>query len=163
MATKEELIAGVETVIREGKRVASDLSADELANAVDLDGWKGLEAFAHVAGTGALVPQMAGGIANAEPGKDAFGGINIDQINAGIVGSRAGKTAQDLASEIETNYRAVIEFIRDASDETLNKRATVQGYKDVPVSDLLMRMVVLHGLAHIYSVYSSVFNANVGK
>jgi hypothetical protein len=28
------------------------------------------------------------------------------------------------------------------------------------VSDLLMRTVVLHGLAHIYSAYAAVFNAN---
>ena len=55
MATKEELIGGVELLIREAKRLAEDLTADELANAVDLDGWKGLEAFAHVAGIGAIV------------------------------------------------------------------------------------------------------------
>ena len=29
----------------------------------------------------------------------------------------------------------------------------------MPLGDLMMRMVILHGLAHIYSVYSSVFYA----
>jgi hypothetical protein len=159
MATREELIAGIETLIQEGKRLAGDLTADELANAVDIDGWKGLEAFAHVAGVGTMVQPMVGGIASAPAGADAFGAIDIDQINAGIVGARAGKTAADLAAEIETNYRAVIEFIKTAPDETLNRTANVQGYKDVPISDLLNRMVVLHGLAHIYSVYASVFNS----
>lgn len=160
MATREELIAGIETLIQEGNRLASDLTATELENAVDLDGWKGLEAFAHVAGTGTMVQPMVGGIATAPAGADAFAAIDIDQINAGIVGARAGKTAAELASEIETNYRGVIEFIKSAPDETLNAKATVQGYKDVAVSDLVMRMVVLHGLAHIYSVYASVFNSN---
>lgn len=158
MATREELIAGVETLIQEGKRLAADLSPDELANAVDIDGWKGLEAFAHVAGVGAMVQPMAGGMANAAEGSDAFGAIDIDQINAGIVGARAGKTAADLAGEIETNYRAVIEFIKTVPEETLRKRVTVRGYKNVELSDLLNRMVILHGLAHIYSVYASVMN-----
>ncbi|HLB23949.1 MAG TPA: maleylpyruvate isomerase N-terminal domain-containing protein [Dehalococcoidia bacterium] len=157
MASKEELIKGLELLIQEGERLANSLTAAELEKVVDVDGWKGKEMFAHVAGIGAMVAPMVTGIANAAPGSDAIGGVDIDQLNAGIVSQRAGKSAQDLADELATNYRAVIEFVRNAPDDLLNKKATARGYKDVAVSDLVNRMVVLHGLAHIYSVYSSVF------
>ena len=159
MATKDELVSGVELLILEGQRLASDLSDAQWQQVVDLDGWKSLEVLAHIAGTGGLVVPMAGGLANAAPGSDALGGVDIDQLNAGIVASKAGKTAKELGAELEAAYRGVIEFIEKAPDETLSMRATAGGYKDVPVSDLLNRMVVLHGLAHIYSVYSSIMNA----
>lgn len=157
MATREELIEGIERLIQEGKRVAADLTPEQLEKAVDVDGWKGKEMFAHVAGVGAMVAPMMTGLSNAPAGTDTFAAIDIDQINAGIVAQRANKTAQELADELATNYRAVIEFVRNAPDELLNKRMTARGYKDVPASDIMNRMVVLHGLAHIYSVYASVF------
>ena len=80
------------------------------------------------------------------------------QMGAFLMGLKVrGETAQELADELATNYRAVIEFVRSAPDELLNKKMTARGYRDVPASDIMNRMVVLHGLAHIYSVYASVF------
>jgi len=115
--------------------------------------------LAHIAGIGGIVVPMMGGIAGAPAGTDTFAAIDIDQINAGVVAARAGKTAKELADELETAYRGVIEFVKTAPDDVLAKRVTVAGYKDVPISDIAIRMVVMHGMAHIYSVYSSVMNA----
>ncbi len=157
MASRDELIQGLELLIQEGTRLADSLSAAQLEAVVDVDGWKGKEMFAHVAGVGAMVAPMVTGLANAAPGTDTFGAIDIDQLNAGVVTQRASKTARELADELAANYRAVIDFVRNAPDDLLDKKATARGYKDVPVSDLVNRMVVLHGLAHIYSVYASVF------
>jgi hypothetical protein len=159
MATREEVINGISMVIQEGRRVANDLTDAQWALVVDLDGWKANEVLAHIAGIGGMVIPMMGGIAGAPSGTDAFATVDIDQINAGIVAARAGKTAKELADELETAYRGVIEFVKTAPDDVLNKRVTVWGYKDVPISDIAIRMVVMHGLAHIYSVYSSVMNA----
>ncbi len=78
-------------------------------------------------------------------------------MNAGIVAARAGKSPAELADEVATAYAAIIEFVRSSPDELLVQRGTAGGHKDVPLGDLMMRMVILHGLAHIYSVYSSVF------
>ena len=157
MATKDELISGLKMLIQEGRRLAADLSDIQWERVVDLDGWKSKEVLAHVAGIGALVVPMVGGLANAPAGADAMAAVDIDQMNAGIVASKAGRSAKELADELETAYGGVIDFVKNAPEETLAKRATARGHKDVPVSDLVMRMVVLHGLGHIYSVYSSVF------
>jgi hypothetical protein len=159
MATKEELTKGLELLIQEGHRLANDLNDAQWEHVVDLDGWKSKEVLAHIAGIGGMVAPMVGGLANAPAGADALASVDIDQLNAGIVASRAGKSAKELAAELETAYRGVIDFVKSAPEETLSKRATARGYKEVPVSDLVMRMVVLHGLGHIYSVYSSIMFA----
>ena len=159
MATKEELTKGLELLIQEGHRLANDLSDAQWEHVVDLDGWKSREVLAHIAGTGGLVVPMVGGLANTPAGADALATVDIDQLNAGIVASKAGKSAGELAAELETAYRGVIDFVKNAPEETLSKRATVRGYHEIPVSDLVMRMVVLHGLGHIYSVYSSLMFA----
>jgi hypothetical protein len=82
--------------------------------------------------------------------------MNIDEINAGIVAARVGKTPAELAEEVATAYGGVIEWVRVVGDDLLEKRATMSGYKDVPVSDLLLRMTIMHGLGHIYAAYSAV-------
>lgn len=117
------------------------------------------EVLAHVASIGTLVPQMASGFATAGPGNDAMATIDINQLNAAMVGQRAGKSATELADELESAYTGVIKFVKEAPDEQLTTRVTAGGHKDIPMSDILNRMVVLHGLGHVYSVYMSVFFA----
>ena len=80
-------------------------------------------------------------------------------MNAGLVGARAGKTPAELADEVAQAYGSVMEWVRSAADDVLEKHVTAGGYKDVPLSDVLVRMTILHGLAHLYSVYSAVFFA----
>jgi hypothetical protein len=159
VATKAEIIKGLELLIQEGHRIANDLTDAQWSLVVDLDGWKNKEVLAHIAGIGAVVVPMVSGMANAPAGADALGAVNIDQMNAGIVASKAGKSAKELADELDTAYSGVIEFVKNAPDELLAKRITAGGHKDVPISDIAVRMVSMHGLAHIYSVYSSVMNA----
>ena len=159
MATKEDIISGLELLIREGNRIANDLTPDQWNTVVDMDGWKGVEVLSHVAGIGSLVAPMVGGMAGAPAGSDSFAAFDIDQINAGIVAARAGKSAKELAAELEASYRGVIEFVKNAPDDLMAQRVTVSGYKDIPVSDIAVRMVIMHGLAHIYSVYSAIMNS----
>jgi hypothetical protein len=83
----------------------------------------------------------------------------IDTMNAGLVGARAGKTSAELADEVEQAYGSVIEWVRNAGGDVLEKRVSAGGHKDIPLSDVLVRMTILHGLAHLYSVYSAVFFA----
>jgi hypothetical protein len=158
MATREEAIQGVQFLIQEGRRVAADLTEADWARAVDFDGWKNKEVLAHVAGVGAIVIPMVNGVAGAPAGVDAGAAVDIDALNAGIVAQRAGKSAAELADEVATSYSGVVEFLKTAPDDLLNKPVTFRGYKDVPVSDVIMRMVVLHGLGHIYAAYSAVMD-----
>jgi hypothetical protein len=112
--------------------------------------------LAHVAGIGGIVVPFATAMSNAPAGADVGAAMNIDEINAGIVAARVGKTPAELAEEVATAYGGVIEWVRVVGDDLLEKRATMSGYKDVPVSDLLLRMTIMHGLGHIYAAYSAV-------
>jgi hypothetical protein len=159
MATKDEIIHGVELLIQEGRRVANALTPDDWARAQDMDGWKNNEVLAHVASVGGLVAPMVQGMANAPEGTNAGATVDIDALNAAMVGQRKDKSVNELADEIADSYAKVIEFVRTAPDDLLTKKATFRGYENVPVSDLMMRMVVLHGLAHIYGAYSAVFDS----
>jgi hypothetical protein len=159
MATKEELTNGLEMVIRESRRLATDLSPEQWQGVVDLDGWKNQEVLAHIAGVGSVVVPMSGGLLSGAP-------INltmdtVDQMNAGFVAQRAQKSPADLADEVETAYRGIIEFIKGAPDDALARNASVGGYRDIPASDILLRMTVLHGIGHIYSVYIGIFTAGM--
>lgn len=158
MATKDELTTGINFLVQEVRRLANDFTDDQWERVVDIDGWKNREVLAHIAGVGGLVVPMSAGFTNAQPGQDALANANIDQINAAIVAQRAGKTAAELAEEAAKAYAGVVEWLATVPQETLEKRVTAMGYKDVQLSDILMRMVVLHGFGHIYSVYASIFN-----
>jgi hypothetical protein len=92
---------------------------------------------------------------NSAPGADGQAGVDINALNAQLVGARAGKPVQELVDEIESAYKAVIEFVKSQPDDVLAQKRTFGGYVDVPSSDLLQRMVVLHGVAHIYSAYAA--------
>lgn len=157
MAAREELITGYEFLIQESRRIAASLQPEQWSRAVDQDGWKGTEVLAHVAGIGGVVVPLVTALLNAPEGTNALNTATIDPMNAGIVAARAGKTPAELADEVAQSYGAVIEWVRNAPEETLARRVTAGGHKGVAVGDALMRMTVLHGIAHIYSVYSAVF------
>jgi hypothetical protein len=156
MTTKQELIDGLEFLIQEGRRIGDTMDDAGWAKVQDHDGWKNTEVLAHVAGLSSLVVPFVTGMVNADAGSNAGAGVDIDALNAGLVGARAQKSVDELVGEIETGYRGVIEWVKQQPDDFFAQKRSFLGYQDVPLSDLAMRMVVLHGLSHIYSAYTAV-------
>jgi hypothetical protein len=158
MATKEELINGMELVIQEGHAIARRISGDDWNKVVDLDGWKNAQVLAHVSSIGQVLVPFATNMANAADGANLAEGLDINAMNAGLVAAREGKTPQELAQELETGYRAGIEWLKTASDDLLDKRVAFREMKDTSVSDVIATVVVLHGIAHFYSAYDALMN-----
>ena len=156
MATKTELIDGIQMLINESRRIGTRFTDDEWAMAADEAGWTNKQVLAHVAAIGGIVVPMVGGMASAPAGTDLGANMNIDAMNAQLVGQRADKSIADLVGEVETSYGGVIGYLRAAPDDLLEKRATIGGFKDMTIGDLLMQMVVLHGIAHIYHAASRI-------
>ena len=94
--------------------------------------------------------------AGAPQGQDLGAGLDINAMNAGLVGARAGKSIPELVQEIETALTGAAQFARSQPDDFWEQKRTMLGYKDTALADLGMRMVVLHGLSHIYEAYSAV-------
>ncbi|HYM14327.1 MAG TPA: maleylpyruvate isomerase N-terminal domain-containing protein [Dehalococcoidia bacterium] len=157
MATRSELVDGYRFLIQEARRISGALSPADWALAVDQDGWKGTEVLAHVAGVGTVVVPMVTALLNAPDGASPLNMTSIDALNAGLVGARAGRSPAELAEEVAQSYGGVIEWVTAAGDDVLAKRVTAGGHRDVALSDVLMRMTILHGVGHIYSVYGAVF------
>lgn len=156
MATKTELIDGIQMLINESRRIGARFTDDEWAMAADEAGWTNKQVLAHVAAVGGIVVPMVGGMASAPAGTDLGANVNIDAMNAQLVGQRADKSIAALVSELETSYGGVIGYLRAAPDELLERRVTIGGFRDMPVGDLLMQMVVMHGIAHIYHAASRI-------
>ena len=156
MTTKQELIGGIEFLVQESKRIGAMLGDADWAKVQDGDGWKNKEVLAHVAGVGSIVIPFVQNMANAGADANAGDGFDIDAFNAGLVGARAAKSVKELTDEIAQGYAAVVEFVKSQPDEFWAQKRSFAGYKDVPLGDLGMRMIVMHGISHIYSAYTAV-------
>jgi hypothetical protein len=155
MATTAEITNGIDFMVREAERLVNTLREEEWASVQDIDGWKNTQVLAHIAGVGSIVLPFTQNLLAAEEGA-ASPPIDIDAMNAGLVGARAGKSVQELLDEIRSVYKGVADFARDKPDDFWTPRRNILGYRDVTLGDLLFRMVIMHGLGHIYSVYASI-------
>jgi len=150
MATKEELTNGITVLITEAKRIGDRLTDEQWAAAGNEGGWTNRQILAHVAGTGAMVVPFVSSIASSPPSADAGAGFDVDAMNAQIVGQRADKTVPQLIDELTTNYSGVIDWLRTAPDDLLDRRTSFAVYRDFTLSDLAMQVIVMHGIAHLY-------------
>jgi hypothetical protein len=156
VTTKQELIGGIEFLIQESKRIGATVDDAGWLKVQDGDGWKNTQVLAHVAGISSIVVPFVTNMAGAGPDANSGAGLDIDALNAGLVGARAQKSVVELVDEIDVGYRGVIEWAKQQPDDFFMQKRSFAGYQDVPLGDLAMRMVVLHGLSHIYSAYTAI-------
>jgi hypothetical protein len=156
MATKEELINGLEMTLAQAKRLAS-IFADDDWGRKRAAGWTPKEIYCHVAAVAGIVPQMAAGLMSAPEDGDFGAGLDIDQMNAQAVGSMSSLTPEQVLQALETNYDKLIEFVKAFPDEQLKARRRLLG-NTIQVSDVVANAVMLHGLHHLYEA-SSPYNA----
>ena len=152
MATKEELIAGLELTVSQGKRTTA-LFAEGEWDWKRAAGWTPKEVYSHLAAVAAIVPQLAQGLASAPEGADIAQGMDINQMNAQAVGAMSGLAPQQVMQAFEANYRKLIEFVKSLPDDQLSAKRRF--FSDsVPVSDILASAIMLHGLHHVYEANS---------
>ena len=156
MAAKQELVGGLEFLIQEGRRIGAAFDDAKWSTVVDgLDGWKNKEVLAHVAGIGTVGIPFLQNMVDAGPASDGRANLDLDALNASLVAARAEKSVGELVDEIATTYGSVIEFVKSKPEDFWSQKRTFGGFKDVPISELGMGSVVLHGLGHIYSAYAA--------
>jgi hypothetical protein len=152
MATKEEIIAGLELTISQAKRTTSQYAEGEW-EWKRAGGWTPKEVYSHLAAVAGIVPQMGQGLAAAPEGADIAQGIDINAMNAQSVGGMASMTFPQIMETFEANYRKLIEYVKSVPDDTLNQKRRFFS-EPIPVSDILTNTVVLHGLHHVYEANS---------
>ena len=154
MATKQEIIEGLELTIAQAKR-STALFAQGEWDWKRVGGWTPKEVYSHLAAVAGMVPGFSQAMLAASEDQDLLQGMDIDQMNAQAVGSMTSMTPEQIMQAFEANYRKLIDFVKSVPDDQLNARRRMAS-EAVPVSDILGNAVMLHGLHHVYEAASRV-------
>lgn len=152
MATREEIIKGLEFTIEQGKRSTALFSEGEWDTKRPA-GWTPKEVYSHLAATAAVVPQLGAGLMNAAEDADITQGMDINAMNEQSVGAMGSMTPDQVIQTFETNYRQLIDYVKGLSDDQLNARRRFLS-DAIPVSDILANSIMLHGIHHVYEASS---------
>ena len=154
MATKQEIIEGLELTITQAKRTTA-LFAEGEWDWKRASGWTPREVYSHLAAVAAMIPGFSQAMIAAPEDRDLIDGLNVNQMNAQAVGSMSPMTPEQVMQAFEANYRKLIDFVKTAPDDQLNARRRFAS-DPVPVSDIVGTSVMLHGLHHVYEAASRV-------
>jgi DinB superfamily len=152
MATKEEIIAGLELTVSQAKRTTA-LWAEGEWDWKRATGWTPKEVYAHLAAVAGVIPQLGQGLSAAPENADIAQGMDINAMNAQAVGGMASMTFPQVMETFESNYEKLIDYVKSVPDDTLNQKRRFFS-EPIPVSDILANTVVLHGLHHVYEANS---------
>ena len=152
MATREEIIAGLELTVTQAKRSTS-LFAEGEWDWKRAAGWTPKEVYAHLASVAAMVPNFTQVVLSAPEGADLAQGMDFDQMNAQSVAAMASMTPAQVMQAFEGNYQKLIEFVRATPDDLLHAKRCFLSELET-ASDILATNVMLHGLHHVYEAFS---------
>ncbi|MEO8457140.1 MAG: hypothetical protein ABI559_04945 [Chloroflexota bacterium] len=149
MATREELMGGLQFVPAQAKRVAVIIDGQNDWEEKRTQGWSAKEMFTHVAVTAGMIPAMGAGMIAAPPEAELTAGLDIASVNAAGVGSMAAMDTKQIVETLAGNYVKVSDWVKGLSDEQLAGKHTFLGMS-LSASDLLMTLLVLHSVHHVY-------------
>lgn len=148
MATREEIITGLEFTVAQAKRTTSAFAPAEW-DARRHTGWTPKEIYAHLAAVAGMVPAFSQGMMASPEDRDMTSGMDINQMNEQSVNAMRGMAPDQVMQALEANYAKLIEFVKALPEEQLNVKRSF-GPVPMPVSDVLANIVVLHGIHHVY-------------
>src|SRR2546427_12589333 len=116
MATKEEIIAGLQMTVAQAKRTTA-LWAEGEWDWKRASGWTPKEVYSHLAVVAGIVPNFAQGMLSATEGADIGAGMDVNAMNAQGVASMTAMTPQQVMQAFETNYGKLIDFVKTVPQE----------------------------------------------
>jgi hypothetical protein len=149
MATKEDIVTGMQQVIAQARRVSKLLDDQGDWDAKRPAGWTPKEMFCHVAAVGSMIGSMGPQMMSAPAEFDFTASTNIGDLNAQTVASMQAMTPAQLTAAIEENYSKAMEFVKTLGDEQLQSPKTF-AQMTMPAADLLCNIGVLHANHHLY-------------
>lgn len=148
MATREEIIQGLQMTIEQAKRTTA-LYADGEWDAVRPSGWTPKQVYQHLGAVAGIVPQLAQGLMGAPEEADIAQGMDIHEMNAQSIAGADSRPPEEIMAAFEENYGKLIDFVKSLPDEQLNQKRRFLS-ETIPVSDILATSIMLHGLHHVY-------------
>ncbi|MEX2158883.1 MAG: maleylpyruvate isomerase N-terminal domain-containing protein [Dehalococcoidia bacterium] len=152
MSSKEELIEGFRSVIRQADRVTSGFGEDDWAKPVnDGEGWNRKQTFCHITATAEIAPGFLGSLAGATENDNPMDSIDINGLNAQMVAGKEALSPPDLIKNLTASYEKLIEFTQGMPQEQLDSKRNFGLLTGGTLSDVMDSVLVLHAIAHIYS------------
>jgi hypothetical protein len=148
MATREEIIDGLEFTVAQAKRTTA-LFAEGEWDRKRSAGWTPKELYCHLAATAGIVPGFAQGMLSAPEERDLAEGVDINTMNDQAVAGMSSMTPEQVMQAFEANYGKLIDWVKSVPDETLNQKRRFLS-DSIPVSDILASSIMLHGIHHVY-------------
>jgi hypothetical protein len=149
MATKEELLNGLQFVPQQAKRVAGILDSQGDWDTKRSQGWTPKEMFTHVAVTAGMIPAMGPGMIAAPESAELTAGLDIASMNAASVGSMASMDSGQIVETLTANYAKLSDWVKGLTDEQLQGKHTFLTMS-LSAADLLMTLTVMHSVHHVY-------------
>jgi len=149
MATREELLGGLQFVPAQAKRVAGILDGQNDWDSKRSQGWTPKEMFTHVAVVAGMIPAMGPAMLAAPADADVVGGMDIASVNDQGVKSMAAMDTKQIVNTLQANYGKLADFVKGLSDAQLESKHTFLGMP-ITASDLLMTLTVMHSVHHLY-------------
>ncbi len=157
MTTREELIQGLQMMLREGERITSTFAPEDWQKVVhdeESDGWNRKQVYSHVTAIAEISPSLAPNLANVPEGGNAGEGVDINAMNAQLVAAKNELSETELMATFRTAHENLIEFIQGMPQDQLDAQ-TAFGNISGTVADVIDSLIILHGLSHIYSAGGS--------
>ena len=118
MATRDEIIEGLQFTVAQAKRTTSLFPEGEWDAKREV-GWTPKEIYAHLAATAGIVPGFAGAMLAAPEDQDLAAGANINQMNDTAVAGMSSMTPEQVMQAFEANYGKLIDWVKTLPDDTL--------------------------------------------
>jgi hypothetical protein len=151
VTTKEELIDGYRSVIRQAQRVTAGFGADDWSKPVnDGEGWNRKQTYCHIAATAEIAPMFLGNLANASETDNPMDSIDINSLNAQMVSGKEALSNPDLIKNLSESYEKLIEFTKGMDQAQLDSKRNFGLLMGGTLSDVMDSVLVLHAIAHIY-------------
>src|SRR3972149_4089298 len=109
MATKQEIIEGLELTVTQAKR-STALFAQGEWDWKRAGGWTPKELYSHLAAVAGMVPGFSQALLAAAEHQDLLQGMDVDQLNAAAVGSMSSMTPEQIMQAFERTYGKLTQF-----------------------------------------------------
>ncbi len=152
MASKNEIIAGIQEGIERGEATFSALTDEQLAVTVHNGdgGWTAHAVLAHLAGR-AQGHQLILSMATSTTPPD-MSGFNVNDWNQQIVDERAGRSRDELLQEFRQTHEALIENVRELPDGALEMLIPSPRGGEIALGNMLAGSGGRHSVAHTAEV-----------
>ncbi len=152
MATREEIINGLELTVQQAKRTTSLFGEGEW-DAPRESGWTPKQVYCHLAAIAGIMPQLGQGLLDAAEDADIAQGMDINAMNDQAVTGMAGMSPEQVMQVFEQNYGQLVEFIKSMPEEQLQAKRSFLS-DPIPISDIIASAIMLHGIHHVYEANS---------